>query len=313
MRARLGCLSLLLLVASLGCESGGSSHKRKGDGDNKRDKDMEDYDRVGFGQPGRGESAPSVTYGKTADENWKLGEDAFKDEDYLAAQRYYSYIKSKFPYSQFTAQAELRIGDCQFARNRYIEAIDTFQNFVRLHPTHEKVPYALFRTGMCYYHQIPSDWFMLPPSEEKEQTAVRDSERVLKDYCERFPKDSNFAEAKKMLLDVRRKLLAHERYVANFYRGIGKDRAYVGRLQVIRKNFQDVGLDAELLLEIATVYARLGQMDDAKDAVKEMEQKFPGSPKLPTARALVGGSSAAPPPVERNAASSSDGKVTAQE
>jgi outer membrane protein assembly factor BamD len=167
---------------------------------------------------------------------------------------------------------------------------------------------------MSYFQQIPTDWFILPPSEEKEQTAVRDAERALKDYCERFPKDANFAEGKKTLLEVRKKLLAHERYVANFYRGIGKDRAYVGRLQVIRKNFQDVGLDDELLLEIATVYARLGQMDDARDAVKEMEQKFPGSPRLPHARALIGGSSMSPgEPENPRTASHEDNKVTAKE
>jgi outer membrane protein assembly factor BamD len=282
-----------LLVASLAgacAGGGGGGGKRKSSSEDQNKRDVEEYDRIGFGQPGRGETAPSVSYAQSAEENWKLGEDAFKDEDYLAAQRYFSFVKSKFPYSQFTAAAELRIGDCQFARSRYIEAIDTFQNFVRLHPTHERVPYAIFKTGMSYYQQIPSDWFLLPPSEEKEQTAVRDAERVLKDYVERFPADANFAEGKKTLIEVRHKLMAHERYVAEFYHKIGRDRAYVGRLQVIRRNFPDVGLSDELLFEIATVYTRLGQMDDARDAVKELEQKYPASPKLPQARAMVGGS-----------------------
>jgi outer membrane protein assembly factor BamD len=294
-RARRAWLAAFVTLCFLGgaCASGGSpTGKRKGKDDPSDDqskKEAEEYDRIGFGQPGRGETAPSVAYAKTAEENWKLGEDAFKDEDYLAAQRYYSFVKSKFPYSQFTAQAELRIGDCQFARSRYIEAIDTFQNFVRLHPTHEKVPYAIYKTGMSYYQQIPSDWFLLPPSEEKEQTAVRDAERVLKDYVERFPNDANIKEGRKTLTEVRKKLLAHERYVADFYKRLGKDRAYVGRLEVIRKSFPDVGLNDELLLEIATVYTRLGQMDDARGAVKEMEQKFPASPKLREARAMVGG------------------------
>jgi outer membrane protein assembly factor BamD len=287
---------VLALVFAAACQGGGSGSRRRGskadDAENEKARDP-DFDRsAGFGTPGRGEVTPSVTYAHSAEDNWKLGEDAFKDDDFLAAQRYFSYIKSKFPYSQYTVLAELRIGDCQFARGRFIEAIDTYQNFQRLHPTHEKVSYALYRTGLCYYQQIPGDWFMLPPSEEKEQTAVRDAERVLRDYVERYPIDANIADGRKMMLDVRRKLLAHERYVANFYRRLGKDRAYVGRLQVIRTSFSDVGLNDDLLLEIATVYARLGEMEEARAAVQELEQKFPGSPKLNEARRVVGSGTA---------------------
>lgn len=281
-------LALAVVFASA-CQSGGGGRRRGGKGDDTDERKRDpDFDRTGLAQPGRGEVIPSVTYGRTAEENWQLGEDAFKDDDFLAAQRYFSYVKSKFPYSQYTALAELRIGDCQYARNRFIEAIDTYQNFQRLHPTHEKVPYALYRTGLSHYQQIPGDWFMLPPSEEKEQTAVRDAERVLKEYVDRFPKDSSISDGKKMLLEVRRKLLAHERYVADFYHRIGRDRAYLGRLEVIRKSFEDVGLNDQLLLEIATVAAKLGEMDDARAAVKELEEKFPGSPQLDKARKVVG-------------------------
>src|SRR5262245_19149711 len=73
------------------------------------------------GQPGesptgRPEVAPSVTYAATAEENWKLAEDAFADEDYAVAQRYYSYIRNKYPYTSFAAPSSLWIGDCQFER-----------------------------------------------------------------------------------------------------------------------------------------------------------------------------------------------------
>lgn len=286
--------SLVLLVTAMSCASGGAGH-RDSDTDpdpereERRSSGDEDYDRSAFSSPARGDSSPSVTYGATAEENWNRGEEAFGDEDFAAAQRYFSYIRSKFPYSQYTALSELRIGDCQFARGRHIEAVDSFQNFVRLHPTHEKVPYALFKVGMSYYEQIPGDWFMLPPAEEKEQSAVHDAERVLKDYVERFPKDANAAEGRRVLRLVRTKLFAHERYVADFYRGLGRDRAYVGRLQVIRRSFPDVGLDDALLLEIATVCVRLGEIEEARAAVKELEEKFPASPRLHEARRLAAG------------------------
>jgi outer membrane protein assembly factor BamD len=277
--------AVLLLSLSL-CACAGNTNKNEEDAVIDGEEGGDPTERTPQG--GRPENVPSVNYANTAEENWKLAEQAFADEDYLVAQRYYSYIRNKFPYSQFASQAAMRIGDCQYARERYIESIDSYQNFVRLYPTHERVAYAALRIGLSYYNQIPTDWFMLPPPEEKEQTAVRDAERSLRDYVERFPKDAGIAEGKAALLDVRKKLLAHEKYVAGFYANLGKDRAEVGRLEVIRRDFKDVGVDDELLADIADLWSRIGELDRAKSALKELEQKFPASPRLAETREAVG-------------------------
>ena len=265
------------LVLSLGCATFGGSDEEE---------DLEGTDDI-LVATGRNEALPSVSYGQTAQDNWDKGERAFNEEEYLAAQRYYTYIRSKFPYSRFAVLADLRIADCQFARERYIESIDSYQNFVRLHPTHPKVGYARFKTGMAYYEQIPGDWFLLPPSHEKDQAAVKDAERALREYVERYPTDENIEEATKVLREVRSRLMAHERYAADFYDNLDKDRAYVGRLEIIRRDFADVGLTDELLLEIAEVYARLGDLDKAKTAVAEMREKFPASDLIAEAQDLI--------------------------
>lgn len=238
--------------------------------------------------PGRGEAAPTVRYERTAEANWIKGEDAFQNDEFLAAQRYFGYIRTKFPYSRYAVKSELRIADCQYGRGRHIEAIDSYQNFVRLHPTHEKVPYALYKVGMAYFEQIPSNFFMLPPAHEKDQSAVRDAARALGDYVSRFPKDENIEEASKVLGDVRRRLMAHERYVADFYKNLERDRAYAGRLEVIRRDFEDVGLDDELLAELVEVWVRVGELDKARDALKQMREKFPESDEIEDAESLIG-------------------------
>ncbi len=247
-----------------------------------------EVDGAGNVAPGRGEAAPTVRYERTAEGNWIKGEEAYQSEEYLAAQRYFGYIRTKFPYSRYAVKAELRIADCQFGRGRHIEAIDSYQNFVRLHPTHEKVPYALFKVGMAYFEQIPSNFFLLPPAEEKDQGAVKDAARALGDYVSRFPDDENIEEAKKVLADVRGRLMAHERYVADFYKNLERDRAYVGRLEVIRREFADVGLDDELLAEIIEAWVKIGDLDKARDALKEMREKFPQSDEIEDAEAAIG-------------------------
>ncbi len=225
----------------------------------------------------RGESLPTFRPKATAEANFKRAEDAYKDENYLLAQRYYSYVRRKFPYTKHAVSSELRIGDCQFGRESYLEAIDSFQNFVRMRPGHPRVPYAMFRTGMAYYEQIPGSWFLLPPPEEKDQTAVRDAAAALRSYLDRFPEDKNAAAAQKVFLELRGRLAAHERYAADFYKNLGRDRAYVGRLEVLRVKFSDVSLNPELLLEMAEIYLRLKENKKLAGVYTQLKEQYPKS------------------------------------
>lgn len=261
------------------------------------DEDTTEDDLAGSSvQPGRGEAAVTVSYAPTAEGNFVEGEKAYQNEEFLAAQRYFGYIRSKFPYSRFSVLAELRIADCQFERKRYLEAIDSYNNFVRLHPTHDKAAYARFRIGKSYFNQIPSNFFLLPPAHEKDQAAVRDAEKALLAYVRQNPKGEDVPEAEKILAKVRGRLMAHERYVADFYKNLERDRAYVGRLEVIRTSFADVGLDAELLLEISEVWARLGEPDKARAALTELMEKFPKADEREDAEELLRTLPAAPAP-----------------
>lgn len=252
--------------------------------DEAADDSFEDADTTA---PSRGEGSVSVTYARSAAENWRRGEAEFADEEYLAAQKYYTFIRSKFPYSAFAVRAELRIADCLFERGRYLEAIDAYSNFQRLHPTHKQVGYAAFKVGLSYYEQIPGEWFLLPPAHEKDQASVRDAARALSNYVDRFKNDANHARGVELLNETRSRLVAHERAVADFYKNIDKPKAYVGRLEVIRQRYGDVALTDELLFEIAEAYVSLGDLDRAKDAVDELAAKFPGSKVLDRARSLV--------------------------
>lgn len=270
----------LVLALAAGCASSTS------DG---ADDEAAPADEMPSLQPGRGEVAPSVRYAPTAEGNYLEGEKAFEDEQYLAAQRYFGYIRSKFPYSRYAVLAELRIADCQYERKRYLEAIDSYQNFLRLHPTHPKAAYARFRVGKSYFEQIPSNFFLLPPAHEKDQSAVMDAEKALRAYVEAHPDGENVKEASEILAEVRKRLMAHERYVADFYKNLDRDRAYVGRLEVIRKEFSDVGLTDELLLEITEAWAALGEASKARSAYEQLEKTFPESDALEDAKEAIAG------------------------
>src|SRR3954470_6189044 len=113
----------------------------------------------------------AVTYSLTAKQNYDKGTTELKDENYQEATRYFSFVRQKFPFSKYAVLAELALADTQFERGNYQEAIDAYKNFLRLHPTHEKVEdgYVAYRICQCYVKEMPDDFFLLPPSYEKDQ------------------------------------------------------------------------------------------------------------------------------------------------
>lgn len=288
---------MLLLPLAIGCQSGGSGGGQAGEAPQFD----EEFQTAGL-NPDRGETVPKVRFFLTAEQNWQEAERRFERKDYLAAQQYFAFIRTKFPYARFAVLSDIRIADCQYAREHWLEAVDSYSNFVRLHPGHRLVPYAMFRTGLSQYEQIPGSFFLLPPAEEKDQTAVEEAAKALGAYLRRFPQDENVEEAQKVYAEVRQKLMKHERYAADFYRKLGRDRAYLGRLTIIRDQFEDVGLNPKLLLEIAQVQARLGQVEDVQSTFDGMAQRFPEAQELKDRAKLVREAEAARAEAEAKAA-----------
>jgi outer membrane protein assembly factor BamD len=134
-----------------------------------------------------------INFSLTAKQNYEKGLAELKDENYSEALRYFTYVKQKFPFSKYAALAELAAADTEFERGSYQESIDAYKSFLRLHPKHEKVEegYVSFRIAEAYVKEMPSDWFLIPPSYEKDQSAVMDALREINTLIERFP-DSKY-------------------------------------------------------------------------------------------------------------------------
>ena len=130
-----------------------------------------------------------INFSLTAQQNYEKGLADLKDENYAEALRYFTYVKQKFPFSKYAALAELAAADTEFERGSYQEAIDAYKSFLRLHPKHEKVAegYVSFRIAEAHVKQMPDDWFLIPPSYEKDQATVMDALHELNNLVDRFP------------------------------------------------------------------------------------------------------------------------------
>ena len=236
-----------------------------------------------LGQSADGE----VVYAADADSNMAKGDEALEGKNYPEAARYFEYVKTKYPYIEAAKTAELRLADTDYDRERFIEARDRYQNFVRLHPTHPKVEYAAYRAALTHYRDIPSDLFILPPSTEKDQVEVRAALTAMNEFLNSYPHSELLPEAKKVQTDVKRRLAEHELYVAEFYAKRDRWPAVINRLQNIVKNYGGTGYEEKVFFGLYDAYRQVKDEQRAREMLALYVSKYPEDSGVARAKKIL--------------------------
>ena len=233
--------------------------------------------------------AGSVEYSVSAQKNYDKGMKELERKDWVAASKYFGFIKSRFPYSKYAVLAELRLADAEFGAEQYLEAIDSYRLFIKFHPTHEMVAngYASFKIGDGYYRQLPGDFWMFPPSFEKDQSSTEDAVNELKSFLDKYPESPYRPKAKEILVKVGKRLADHEWYVARYYWDRGKPMGTVLRLRRLLERYRGVGYDEEALWLLGRAYNEVGMPDRARTTWQQLVDKYPKHSRAGDARGAI--------------------------
>jgi outer membrane protein assembly factor BamD len=277
-------LALALLAAGIGCASDTAS-SAPAQRDSAGQSDGAKSARL---QHAKANPTSRTEFASDAQANLDKGNDALRTRSYLDAEKYFEYVKTKYPFLDVAKEAEIRLADTDFERERYTEARDRYQNFVKLHPTHPKVDYAAYRAALTHYKDMPSEFFILPPAKEKDQAEVRAANKAMADFVRSYPSSTYFPEAKKILDDTRKRLAEHELYVAEFYSKRKKWAAVAQRLETVADKYSGLGYDEKVLFELHDVYGKLNDKSRAEDALRKIISRFPGTPAASKAQQMLG-------------------------
>jgi outer membrane protein assembly factor BamD len=233
---------------------------------------------VAAGTTGCGDDkGKSVKYQLTAKQNYDKGLKELKDENFVEAIKYFTFVKTRFPFSRFATLAELRVADAHLARGRYVEAVDAFRQFIKFHPTHEMTEngYAHFKICESHYKQIPDEWFLSPPAYEKDQTSTREALKEYDVFLAKYPDSRYIKDARKQRTIALKKLIDHELYVARFYLSRNKPKGTALRLRGILEQFPGTGNEPEIMILLGQTYLQMEQIDKARDTFKRLIEEHP--------------------------------------
>lgn len=223
----------------------------------------------------------------TAEENYKAGEELLKDGSYPEAQKFFDYVRTKFPFSKYAALADLRGADAKFKQGQFAEAADAYANFVKLHPTHEDVDYAEFRIGESYYKDAPSEFALFPPAYEKDLRQVKKASDALHAFLTRHPTSKWVPDANKLLAQVDDRLAAHEWYVGEFYFKRGYWAGAAGRYEAVADKYPASKHAPESLLKAARSWVATGEKFRARTDLQKLIVDYPKDARRGEAEKLL--------------------------
>lgn len=240
--------------------------------------------------------AANVEYAVSAERNYEKGMKALDANEWLAASKYFQYIRTRAQYSRFAVLAEVRLADAQFGAEAYIEAIEGYRVFAQLHPTHELVVngYVAFRIGEAYAKQLSDESWIFPPSHEKDQGAVEDASEELSRFLKTYPTSPFVPRAKTIIASVAKRLADHEWYVARYYWDRDHPMGTVLRLRRLIDQLPGLGYDEEAHWLLGRAYVAVKMPDRARTIWTELVQKFPNHKRAADAKDALATMTAGP-------------------
>ncbi len=175
----------------------------------------------------------------------------YKEKSYEEAIMKFNEFKSRYPYHKDSVQAELLIAESYYAQEKWPEASVSYEEFIKMHPRSDKIPYILYRNALCYYHQRNT-------ANNRDQAATKESIREFKRYLKQFPKGKYAKEVSQNIEQSNQLLAEHEHFIADFYLRKELYHSALYRISLILKKYPEKNfLHEKALYNAAECYLNL--------------------------------------------------------
>lgn len=220
--------------------------------------------------------------------NFEAGEEELANGDYDKAITYFQFVRSKYPFSQYAALSDLRIADAKFAQKKWLDAASAYEVFIRLHPRHEEVEFASYRLGISYFHAVPSDFFLLPPSTSRDQTFTKEALAAIDRFILTYPLSKFIEDAKAKQVLLFSYLALHHQHVADYYERRGRYLAAIERHLLVEDLYPESAESLSSLFQAAEMYrVRIKDSDKAIELYQRIVDKQVDSPYTKKAEAAL--------------------------
>lgn len=228
-------------------------------------------------------SAPKdPTEGWSAKELYEAAHEELYVGNYETAVTYYENLQARYPFGTYAEQALLETAYAYYRYEEAESALHTIDRFLKLHPRHANVPYAIYLKGLVNFRRTFGivDRLIDKNLADYDQSSLRDSLQTFTELVDRFP-DSDYAvDARARIIILRNEMAEHELHVARYYMRRGAYVASINRIQYLLERYQGAPAMADGLALMVDAYRHLGMEDLANDSLAVLALNFPEHPDL---------------------------------
>ncbi len=199
--------------------------------------------------------------------------------DFQKAIDTFQSIVDNYPYSDYAVLAELKIADAYYQQEKWEEALSYYRDFAELHPSHERVPYSVYRSALCRFNQSRSA--------NRDQTATRQALGHLDQLLSRYPYSAEAQEAEKLWRDLRLRLADHVMRIGDYYLDEDEYQSAADRYRSVLNDYPGLGLDGQALYKLGVCYSRMRREDEATRIFEVILNNYEGTEYARAARDLV--------------------------
>ncbi len=194
---------------------------------------------------------------KPAQELIRDGMDAYDEGNYKEAIKSFEKLRDWYPFSKYAILAELKIADAYYNLEAYADAVFSYEEFERLHPRNEAIPYVIYRIGRSHFNRIDTI--------DRDQTTAAKALETYDRLISQFPDDphANMAGADKII--CYKSMAGHDYYVGEFYYKSKHYKAALLRFKAVLTSYPDVGYHQKALLLIANCEALIKEQEKKKE------------------------------------------------
>lgn len=171
--------------------------------------------------------------------------------------------------SKHTAEAQMKLGDCYFYQNKFLEARFEYEELIRLFHDYKDINMAYFQIGVCRYNEsLPAHY-----TQEETEKAVT----AFETFIEKFPFDEMKKDAINYIQKCRYKLLEKRYYNGYAYYKMFDYSAALMYFDEIAELGNVDELDKMSLYYSAKIYITRKDKENAVSTAGRLTERYPGS------------------------------------
>ncbi|MDX2082585.1 MAG: outer membrane protein assembly factor BamD [Rickettsiales bacterium] len=190
-----------------------------------------------------------------------------KQKNYNSAAEAFIKIDDDYPFSKWALKGQIMAVFAYYKEEDYPKLVQIVDDFLRLNPANENVPYMLYMKGLSYYNQIPEI------NRAQDNTHLGSS--TFRELIARFPNSFWSEDAKKRLIYIDEHLAGEKMSIGRYQISQKNYTGAINNFVEVTERYRFTNQVPEAYFRLIEIYYKIGLNQESIAAFRQLKLLFP--------------------------------------